>query len=1216
VNHVPDERVIPERKWKGKRVMKNALLFLICFWFIVFSQAELLAQGRIYDGPDDGAGDPFLEREAFMNGNRVQLLFKNNTELGDYPRKDACRWPKGVGGNVMHDGLGLLITAPVFLTRDSIPVTDTLQIRSLSLQGLIDTLFYCETNYREEMDRDPTGQIEWGLHPAPGYMNNLSERPAMSNDPNSWPPQGWLYTDRQTHWPGEWDGRFGRGQIKSDLEAYIVANDAQDLEYLGDDDQVKYYPRPGLHIGDIDPNVTVQKGEPWGGLGVRVKQRLFQWNNSMAQDCIFSEYTIANISEYDLPYMAFGAWLDNDIGGENSGEDGSFLLIGNMSYQWDTDGVGEDGYRTGTAGYAYLESPGIYNDMKDNDRDGLIDERRDNPAGEKIGPYDGITDLSAFLYFYGMQEADLSEHYEGDEDQDWEDGLDVNNDGVYQADEFAGDDVGLDGVAPGEENYYGPDMDGTECNHKPDLGEGYAEPNFGWTDVSETDMLGLTTLIYTEAIPHEEPYTGWFRNDESMWRRMTMTDSLESGATNINNLFELFSTAIFPLYKGNTQFISIGQLHSYEDLAGLNSAEHAAPALFTLKKTVQLIYEKDYRFAQPPKMPTLTAIPGDGFVQLIWDNRADRLTREAFLNGKNDFEGYKVYRSTDSDMKDPQVITDGFGTETFMKPIFQCDIKDGRRGFTDYGLLNGAGYYLGEDTGIAYSFKDETVQNGRTYYYAVVAYDYGIRPDELKGTSVIQQDDSYGISPSENNAVFRKDEYEDIEFIGANTAIVTPGSAAAGEFLESDFEVLSEAAIGNGQIIPKVVDLNSLNKDHIYKVKFIVEKLDSAYNYHSGFGYKYTASGLQVFDQTLENNLVYEDILMTNDRGIQIPKNMNTVLELYNNETLTADDDFYHITTTGFKETEIFDGMQLQIRMGNRFPEYNYEESGWMPGESPINLIFIEAGLEFYSWDYNIVFYDHTVYQSQVKASRLTSFRDENNVRLDRDNIFENLEWNFAIQCINFTDSLGQHPILDVMGQDLDGDLEFNILKDRVLVGSPINSRNRWDALVFILDFSQVPDESALPKPGDVYAMRFNKPWWETDSLTFRVSANKMVDQTKVKSAMEDIRVVPNPYVATNMMEPSVVNKWLNQSRRLLFTNLPQRCTIKIFTTSGILIRKLSAPEDALTGYNGYGQSNTGIMHWDMLTEEGLEIAAGMYFYHVKDNETGEEISGKFAIIK
>ena len=41
-----------------------------------------------------------------------------------------------------------------------------------------------------------------------------------------------------------------------------------------------------------------------------------------------------------------------------------------------------------------------------------------------------------------------------------------------------------------------------------------------------------------------------------------------------------------------------------------------------------------------------------------------------------------------------------------------------------------------------------------------------------------------------------------------------------------------------------------------------------------------------------------------------------------------------------------------------------------------------------------------------------------------------------------------------------------------------------------------------------------------------------------------------------------------------------------------------------------------GIVHWDMLTRESLEIAAGMYIYHVESTVTGDSKLGKFAVIK
>ena len=105
---------------------------------------------------------------------------------------------------------------------------------------------------------------------------------------------------------------------------------------------------------------------------------------------------------------------------------------------------------------------------------------------------------------------------------------------------------------------------------------------------------------------------------------------------------------------------------------------------------------------------------------------------------------------------------------------------------------------------------------------------------------------------------------------------------------------------------------------------------------------------------------------------------------------------------------------------------------------------------------------------------------------------------------------------------------------------------------------------------------------------------------------MDDIKVVPNPYVMTNMMEEAVSNPFLNQRRKLKFTHIPAECTIHIFTVSGVLVDKLEVDNEP----------ENGIVHWDILTREGLELAAGMYIYHIESNVTGDSKMGKFAVIK
>jgi hypothetical protein len=81
-------------------------------------------------------------------------------------------------------------------------------------------------------------------------------------------------------------------------------------------------------------------------------------------------------------------------------------------------------------------------------------------------------------------------------------------------------------------------------------------------------------------------------------------------------------------------------------------------------------------------------------------------------------------------------------------------------------------------------------------------------------------------------------------------------------------------------------------------------------------------------------------------------------------------------------------------------------------------------------------------------------------------------------------------------------------------------------------------------------------------------------------------------YIFTNAMEIHS-----DGGRRLMFTHLPQRCIIKIFTVSGYLVREIRVPEDSMIPFSGYTVSSEGIVHWDLCDLDGREVAPGLYFY-------------------
>ena len=105
---------------------------------------------------------------------------------------------------------------------------------------------------------------------------------------------------------------------------------------------------------------------------------------------------------------------------------------------------------------------------------------------------------------------------------------------------------------------------------------------------------------------------------------------------------------------------------------------------------------------------------------------------------------------------------------------------------------------------------------------------------------------------------------------------------------------------------------------------------------------------------------------------------------------------------------------------------------------------------------------------------------------------------------------------------------------------------------------------------------------------------------------MNNIRVVPNPYIAATKFEsplpPGITSG--RGERQIEFQNLPSDASVKIFTSRGQHIKTLF--------HDGNIQSGT--VSWNLKTKENLDIAYGVYFYIV-ESDVGSK-KGKIAIIK
>jgi hypothetical protein len=319
--------------------------------------------------------------------------------------------------------------------------------------------------------------------------------------------------------------------------------------------------------------------------------------------------------------------------------------------------------------------------------------------------------------------------------------------------------------------------------------------------------------------------------------------------------------------------------------------------------------------------------------------------------------------------------------------------------------------------------------------------------------------------------------------------------------------------------------------------------------------------------------------------------------------------------------TAQFDGLILKYRVPALIATYDSLNSDWITGGGNIKITQpTREDVRFFPYDYEIVFTNEAVYNGTIKDSR--SIFNEDLDPIPTNYIAIQVPLPFYVQTRSVTDSLGNPLQAELVVHDLNYNEQFDWLTDRILVGFVNNvagSRlGRWAGLSFVFDFKNAKSDAELPKAGDVFHVAFKRGFVAADAVTFTVQVPDTVDTARLNEEMEDIRVVPNPYVVTNTLEGAVGNWEKNQDRRLLFTNIPAECTIKIFTVTGLLVDEMNVTNSVAQRANDWDTNSAanGTAFWNLRTKDGLDIAAGYYLYHIESRRTGKVKMGKFAVIK
>ncbi|MDP2208291.1 MAG: hypothetical protein Q8K98_05905 [Bacteroidota bacterium] len=842
-------------------------------------------------------------------------------------------------------------------------------------------------------------------------------------------------------------------------------------------------------------------------------------------------------------------------------------------------------------GKTYSVAPGdslkeIINNGFDDDLDGMIDENLEVHYKQIRRKADGtilfekLNPLKYKNYFTGLGLSNILI------DEARDDGID--NDGDW---DITTDDVGADGVAG--------TGDAGEGNGRPDAGE----PRFDATDIDESDMIGLTSFEYFVPAGNIS-----MANDANLWQRMA-PGFFEVPTNFVNNMAIrgedgdfIYGSGYFPLPAGKTERFSLALFF------GEAPARHQldTASLYSNLRTMKQIYSNNYNFAKPPEKPNLTVVAGDGKVTLYWDRTSEEKTFDSDLK-VNDFEGYKIYRSTEPNFNDIRVISDGQGNPLFDRPLAQFDLKNGISGFFPNDFGKGVKYFLGSDVGIQHSFVDSTVQNGKIYYYAVVAYDRG--------------DVEKNLPPSENTKFIARDATGKIT-LDINTAFVIPQKPSIGYVPPpSGIQLTKTKGQSEGTVYYNVIDATKIKDGNKYTLKFFDSSMDSVDNNNNWRNHiKNTAGNIIAWrdDVGADGDSMQIDIDGTQGNGKPDVGEPN--IDHRDNEEMIPITSYYQVVNNTnpsapitvinkspymhrtpylpeVKDSDIFDGVTLDFR--NKWEiKYDSSQSGWLD-KSIANVLTYDIRLYDKTnprnikgvatpFDYEIVFFD-TYEQWSTSLSTLTGTS------------FPAKKTNFKI--FNITDPQNKKEIKYGFKEPYyPGQINDTLSNNDYIV--ILDSLSK-ETITWMISFYGKDSIFHRPTAGDRFIIRIQKPFSQIDEFEFSVTGAK-INVQKAKSEIKKVKVVPNPYVsATTQEQPLPTGVTGRGERKITFTNVPVNSKIEIYTSRGEHIRTL---------YHS-GNMFEGEVTWELRTKENLDVAFGVYFYVVDAPEVGVQY-GKIAVIK
>ncbi|MFA4907320.1 MAG: hypothetical protein WC602_03550 [archaeon] len=563
----------------------------------------------------------------------------------------------------------------------------------------------------------------------------------------------------------------------------------------------------------------------------------------------------------------------------------------------------------------------------------------------------------------------------------------------------------------------------------------------------------------------------------------------------------------------------------YHDPSVKGKPERYADYLKLVAENAQFVYDNDYQFPQPPDIPRIELFPVDQKIVIKWDDRAEN-TIEKILSLPDfsdplDFEGYKLWKSLTGEEGSFELLGDW-----------------------DKISYDDLGNEIGNNSGLTHSYIDNDLINGKTYFYALTAYDRGEYQPGGYGDSEFEV-----VPPLETGMIFG---------VNLNAAVPnTPPSNYTNPAMQG-LELTSENAEEvDFSISPEYLIADSV-KDKTFRIQF---------------------SDVPSFQYDKDVTLHGPDIY---------------IIEQSTGDTVATTLDFpvgYPVSTV---QSELFDGMRLsymgpnlllntidtiyfdtpkatvKIRSVTDYEDYTTPQTG-IPHDYPFGSYFLPHL-------YKIEFYELT-------GSRRIKVYD-----LDTPDTLE-----YKIRSFGHTFSIANYE-REVASINTDtNDTTWNWYNIPTGFKNKIESSADGFKIYIPGAFIFIEDPEKEIAAGDVIYVRLSGVRAPTAGESYRFST---IGRQINYHADIHIKVVPNPYLVRASWDID------NDYQKIQFINLPTECTLRIYTIAGDLVKTIRHKEPYKSGFGG---ETGGTAFWNLMTDNNQKISTGVYVFYL-DSPFGKDV--------